>query len=877
MVKELRMKPQITKLVNVTVSLLTAFICLLILSSCNDLILDDSRGDSRKLDYRLTEGDTVASLYLSSLGTALLDAGYRPVQITVLQKAAEAELLSQGLSTSTDPSEVLPVIAKAAELATSEPAAGIAGTADQLTAIQALIEGAIETLGDLALQGSQAVVPDSKAHKNHPFSAPLQPATTGSLTYSDILDPLTTAIIANLDEAGIPENEIADSLESVVHHLSVAVSRTAENRESMTSMMKTITTSAVGACEYAGIGQAEFNSTVDAILESTFSGMLQTGVSGSDVADMADDLTGAAISGLGRTTRKKAEYGNIIDSIITNVRGGMEAAGVPSEECDRVNERITQTARERRIDLIANNSNNLVDSTTPQNRSHEVLPHSFISVSFNDDMDGASINSNSFLVDGLKAGLSGDISYDSGTNTATFAPTRQLTSHTMFFVSLSEEIRLESGAAWGSSHQFSFSTASSILELGSYHGCLLSNNGRVRCWGDNGNGELGQENTAYIGDDETVVDLPAVSVGTDRSVSAISAGDTFTCAILDDATLKCWGKNDYGQLGLGDNVDRGDTVSSMGDNLPLVDLGDGRTARSVTTGSRFACVILDNEDVKCWGDGTYGRLGSGDELVHGDGAGEMGNNLVPIDLGTGRVPRQISAGRYHACALFRDGSVKCWGRNQYGQLGLGDMNNRGDGVGLMGDSLGTVDLGTGRTAVEIYTGNYHNCALLDNNTVKCWGYNNDGQLGQELNSSVRIGDEAGEMGDNLPAVNLGSGRTALELSIGASHTCARLDNHTVKCWGSKTNGRLGFPSDQDIGDNLDEMGDSLPAVDLGTNQAVLEIHSGSSYNCVRLYDDTIKCWGNNSFGQLGQGDKEARGDDEGEMGDNLPTVDIELD
>jgi alpha-tubulin suppressor-like RCC1 family protein len=130
----------------------------------------------------------------------------------------------------------------------------------------------------------------------------------------------------------------------------------------------------------------------------------------------------------------------------------------------------------------------------------------------------------------------------------------------------------------------------------------------------------------------------------------------------------------------------------------------------------------------------------------------MGDNLSTIDLGSGRKATALSGGTSFFCALLDNGSVKCWGHNPNGELGLGDTNDRGDNSGEMGDSLPTVSLGSGRTAKGIYSGPSHTCAILDNDRVKCWGLNADGALGQ--GSTTTLGDGPGEMGDNLPFINL---------------------------------------------------------------------------------------------------------------------------
>jgi len=117
---------------------------------------------------------------------------------------------------------------------------------------------------------------------------------------------------------------------------------------------------------------------------------------------------------------------------------------------------------------------------------------------------------------------------------------------------------------------------------------------------------------------------------------------------------------------------------------------------------------------------------------------------------TSTIP--ITAGSAHSCYMLDNGSVKCWGKNNLGQLGLGDTSTRGDNSSEMGDNLTIVDLGSGRTATALEAGDYHTCAILDNASVKCWGANAAGQLG--LGDTNNRGDGSGEMGDNLPVIGL---------------------------------------------------------------------------------------------------------------------------
>ncbi len=410
------------------------------------------------------------------------------------------------------------------------------------------------------------------------------------------------------------------------------------------------------------------------------------------------------------------------------------------------------------------------------------------------------------------------------------------------------------------------------IAAGGTHVCAVLASGQVKCWGRNHHGQLGLGDTVARGDgpSEMADFLPVVPLGVGRTAVALAASTAHTCALLDDASVKCWGSNQYGQLGLGDSADRGDAPGEMGDSLPAVALGAGRTATALTAGDSHTCVLLDDGAVKCWGRGLSGRLGQGDVANRGDGPAEMGDDLPAIALGAGRVATAVSAGFDATCALLDDGSVKCWGDNAYGQLGLGDTIGRGGAAGQMGEALPAVALGGGRTARSITLGLFFACALLDDGSVKCWGYNLYGQLG--LGDKASRGDGPAEMGDSLPAVSLGAGRSARGVAAGDFHVCAVLDDGSVKCWGNNSAGQLGVGDTNGRGATTGQMGDSLPAVSLGTGRTALAVTGGSYYACARLDDLGLRCWGHNLYGQLGQGDTASRGDSAGELGDALGVV-----
>ena len=465
--------------------------------------------------------------------------------------------------------------------------------------------------------------------------------------------------------------------------------------------------------------------------------------------------------------------------------------------------------------------------------------------------------------------------------------------------------------------------------------CAILDNDLLKCWGDGNSGKRGSGDTSDIGDEigDMGDNLAYVDLGLGITVKKVAVGYTHTCAILNDDTVKCWGDGYYGRLGTGNTNDLGDNPGEMGDTLPIVDLGAGRTAKEITLHEAGTCAILDNNDLKCWGYTGYGQAGQEHGSTIGDGASEMGDNLLPINLGTGRYATQVKAYYQSVCAILDNSDLKCWGYNDRGQLGYGSTENIGNEAGEMGDSLPAIDLGTGKVAsklpnqsggdspcviltdntircwgdatngqiglenyigdkdsemgdslpyldfgtsstiIDIAAGYYHSCALFSDGKVKCWGDNYHGRLGYETNKRG-FPDGPNQMGDNLAFVDLGTDLKVIKITIGDEHSCALFDNQKVKCWGYGYDGQLGYENNSTLGDSVGEMGDSLPFVDIGTDRKILDLTSGDNHNCVLLDDLTIKCWGYNGSGQLGLGDSSIRGNASGDMGDNLPEIDL---
>lgn len=413
------------------------------------------------------------------------------------------------------------------------------------------------------------------------------------------------------------------------------------------------------------------------------------------------------------------------------------------------------------------------------------------------------------------------------------------------------------------------------LTTGYDHSCALFRDGRVKCWGHNEFGQLGLGDAIDRGNAPNQMgnSLPFVDLGSGVRATQIDAGQWHTCALLEDHRIKCWGINSSGQLGLGDTANRGDNPGEMGDALGFVDLGAGQIANSISSNGGNTCALLADGRMRCWGYNGQNQLARdayGDSW--GDAPGEMGDALGFPNLGTGLLVAQPAMGGSHECALFEPGTVKCWAYNFAGSLGLGDTLPRARPTEL-GDALPFVDLGNlGAPTQLLASMGSHTCALFGSGRLSCWGDNSSGQLG--LGDTAARGDEPGEMGNGLGRVALGTGETVLAVGAGVRETCAVLSGGRLKCWGDNSQGQLGQGDTATRGDNPDELGDALSPIALGNGARVQAVDAGNNHTCALLESGRVKCWGHNRFGQLGLGDALNRGDDPNEMGDALPAVDL---
>ena len=188
----------------------------------------------------------------------------------------------------------------------------------------------------------------------------------------------------------------------------------------------------------------------------------------------------------------------------------------------------------------------------------------------------------------------------------------------------------------------------------------------------------------------------------------------------------------------------------MGASMAPVDFPTGRTAVQITAGDDFTCAILDNGDIACWGYNSHGQLGIETISNQGDDSGEMGDSMTITDINYNAV-LDIDAGKNHVCALVNNARVKCWGANQAGQLGYGDTQNRGDGLNEMGSNLALVNTGS-QSIVGVSAGDGMTCTMNSISAVQCWGLNVLGQLGIE--STNYIGDDGNDMPPDYTEVGI---------------------------------------------------------------------------------------------------------------------------
>jgi len=339
------------------------------------------------------------------------------------------------------------------------------------------------------------------------------------------------------------------------------------------------------------------------------------------------------------------------------------------------------------------------------------------------------------------------------------------------------------------------------VSAGQSHTCGVTANG-IMCWGLNGHGQLG---------DDTVVDRnrPAYVHNIGEGEYEISAGGAHTCMKSGADSAWCWGANGEGQLGVG---------STTESHVPQELTGWFRVV-IVSTGGTHTCAIADEgtpTSPYCWGSNSHRQVGIDGEAYYASPQPVSGTPTWNMRL--------IAAGGTHACGISTGGELLCWGGNEFGQLGTGTTEDT--------ETPSVVDLG-GTTVLTATAGGGHTCAHRMDGVVQCWGRNDRGQLGNGTTTGSSIPVAVAELPGAVAAV-----------SAGGEHTCALMASNAVYCWGRNSEGQLGNAAWEDS---------SRAVLVTGLERSVVRVSAGGAHTCALMDTGAIMCWGDNEFGQLGDG------------------------
>ncbi len=426
---------------------------------------------------------------------------------------------------------------------------------------------------------------------------------------------------------------------------------------------------------------------------------------------------------------------------------------------------------------------------------------------------------------------------------------------------------------------------------GTNHTCaVLAGSGEVRCWGANtagslGNGEAGWSRQAV----PVCLSLGGPECPRITGVVAGAAGEEHSCVLLGNGDVRCWGDGYYGNLGLG--------FAHFSTNpLTVCRSGIGMTcepfenAVQVATGPAFACAVTATKELHCWGNNDHGQAGFGIEdwirpptSPHASPVCASGarDSCVPL---TGVVA--VATGGFfatsfenhsaHACALLDDGTVRCWGNNEQGQVGGGFVSWVGPPTyGLqvvpapvLCGSSPNCSGGLLSDVVGLTLGFQHSCALHADGAVVCWGRNSSGQLGngetvaeipfyfdEDGDGVIEDGEFVWMTATQRPAPSLVPlGQPALQVAAGPGHTCAVMADTSVSCWGWHDLGRLGDgiegAYDRAVPSPVCARGSGAECEPL---TGAVGIAVGSSTSCALMQDGGVKCWGYNVRGAIGHG------------------------
>ncbi|MCA8838163.1 MAG: hypothetical protein K8963_09965, partial [Proteobacteria bacterium] len=309
--------------------------------------------------------------------------------------------------------------------------------------------------------------------------------------------------------------------------------------------------------------------------------------------------------------------------------------------------------------------------------------------------------------------------------------------------------------------------------------------------------------TSAVGTDEATITF-TVSQKPLTRVSQISTGQAHTCAVSAVGDLYCWGNGTNGRLGTG---------NANASNVPAR-VGESPTWSQVSAGYEHTCAVNAAGELYCWGNGTNGRLGTGNANA----------SNVPARVGNVANWAQVSAGDTHTCAVNTSGELYCWGNGTNGHLGTGNENS----------SNVPARVGNVANWAQVSAGGQHACAVNTPGELYCWGVNDLGRIGIADGSAIT----------NLP-IRVGDVANWAQVSAGNEHTCAVNTTGELYCWGRGTDSRLG------LGSGLAASTRRTP-VRVGTATDWIQTIAGFSHTCAIKDTGQLFCWGAGGNGRLGQ-------------------------
>lgn len=315
------------------------------------------------------------------------------------------------------------------------------------------------------------------------------------------------------------------------------------------------------------------------------------------------------------------------------------------------------------------------------------------------------------------------------------------------------------------------STSFTSPSFGIAHYCFINKSKQVTCIGNNEYKQLGHHGpsdgiTSYSPAD---VSIPTVSFPEGRSVKSFSCGGYHCCSVMDDNSGMCWGNNEHGQIGAYDS-----SVGWTINIVNVVDFGKQHYPIDFTLGKDHSCLRFDNHKIKCFGRNDAGQLGYEDRRSRGRSSNTMGENLEFVDVDD-VLSLHSSSESDHNCAILLSQKLKCWGHNGYAQLGYGDTANYGDIPNTMGSHLTEINLGTESRVKQVTLGKFTTCGLRLDNILKCWGMSSIRHLGVTLS-------ESGFVYMNSDDVQNAENKIKSS-SIHGKHICLLdIDGKSVKCF-----------------------------------------------------------------------------------------------